>query len=263
MKYGLSSGSLFPLPIKTVLRKASQAGFDFVEVFLFGRWTGEKVGYFQSFAERLHLSLHFHQLWTTKSSQANIEIRNRTFTALGLLPPEAYNRNEWIPTNARPLVAYAEDISLFVNENDVWFQSIACQKSLADPSPRLSRWDFIAELRRRKLPVVLDTMHYIEYLQSESGIERSTMEMREILAEWEKFWAEFNMQVREIHWNDFTRERNLWPGTGTAPLREFAEIVRASGWDKCIVPEVGPRLPFPYGRKELLTLRKETEKYFA
>lgn len=263
MKFGIASASLLPLPLRSVLKKASQAGFDFVEVFLFGRWTREKVDRFQSFAERLHLSLHFHQLWTTESSQEEKKRINQALTLLGLLPPEGYNRGEWIPRNARPLVAYAEDISLFVSESDVWFQSIACQKSLADPSPRLSRREFFNAARREKCPVVLDTMHYIEYLRSESGIERSTMEMREILAEWEKFWMEFNAQVREIHWNDFTRERNLWPETGTAPLREFAETVRASGWDECVVPEVQPKLPFPYGRKELLALRKKVEDYFA
>ncbi len=31
MKFGLSSMSLFPSPLKGILRKASQAGFDFVK----------------------------------------------------------------------------------------------------------------------------------------------------------------------------------------------------------------------------------------
>lgn len=263
MKIGLSSLSLFPLFIKKVLRLASQSGFDFVEVFLLGRWTKDEVARTIGVAALLGLELHWHEVWTTESSEAQEKRVNQALTLLGLLPPDGYRRDEWVPRNARPLVAYADDISLFVSENDVWFQSIACQKSLADPSPRLSRREFFNAVRRKKCPVVLDTIHYIEYLRNESGIERSVMQAREILAEWSKFWVEFNSQVREIHWNDFSTERNLWPGTGIAPLKEFGAVVAQSGWDGCIVPEVRPRLPFPYGSKELLALRKKMDEYFG
>lgn len=263
MKFGIASASLLPLPLRSVIKKAKRAGFDFVEVFLFGGWTREKVDYFQSFAERLHLSLHFHQLWTTESSAAKEKVLHRTLTALGLLPPEEYDRNEWIPTNARPLVAYAEEVVTFAEQNGVWFQSIAGQRSLTDRSPRLSCLNFLRTAGERNLPIVFDTMHFIEYVRNESGIEHSPLTERAVFGEWQTFWENFSPQVKEIHFNDFTKKRNLWPGTGSAPLQDFATMVKMSGWDGCVVPEVQPKLPFPYGGKELLQLRKETEKYFA
>ncbi len=256
--------SLFPLPLKSVLRKASRAGFDFVEVFLLGHWDGWRVDYFHAFASRLKLDLHFHQMWTTESSQAEEKRVNQVLTALGRLPPEGYNRNEWIPRSAVPLVMYAEEArDLGVVRDGVWFQAIACQKSLTDRSPRLGWVEFLRITGEKNLPLVFDTMHFIEYLRNEAGIEHSRLAAPEILDEWSRFWNIFGSQVKEFHWNDFTDRRNLWPGKGTAPLAEFARMVTESGWDGCVVPEVRPRLPLPYGARDLLALRKTTEKYFA
>ena len=264
MKFGLSSISLFPFPLKTTLRKASMAGFDFVEVFLFGYWDEEVVDYFRMYAEGLKLQLHFHQVWTTNSSEKKEVWINHALTTLGQLPPEEYSRREWIPQNARPFVAYAEELetSHLAGRDDVWFQAIASQCSLADRSPRLAYSAFLHGLRTRKLQTVFDTMHFIEYVRGDSGIEHSALATSEVLGLWERFWSEFHLQVREIHFNDFTTERNVWPGTGTAPLLEFADGVRRCGWDGAVVPEVRPRLPFPYGRKELLALRREMDGYF-
>ncbi len=262
MKFGIASMSLFPLPLHTILRKASKAGFDFVEVFLVGKWNTEKVAHAIERAALLGLELHFHQVWTTQSSQAKDKRVNQVLTLFGILPPDRYKLNEWIPENARPLVAYADRIPELVGQDGIWFQSIAEQRSLKDPTPRLSCPDFRERIRRGRLDIVFDTMHYIEYLRGESGIERCALNTLHILAEWEKFWTAFSAQVREIHWNDFSRERNLWPGTGMAPLREFAQIVQKSGWNGCVVPEVRPQLPLPYEAKDLLELRKKMGAYF-
>lgn len=263
MKFGLASGTLFPLPLKTVLRKASRAGFDFVEVFLFGHWSEQRVNDFISFAAELNLTLHFHQVWTTGSSQEREKRIHQVMTLLGLLPPEEYDRNEWIPRNALPLVAYAEEVSRFGSESGVWFQSIACQRSLTDRSPRLPCTDFLRAAKAKNLPIVFDTMHFIEYVLGSSGIEYSRLAASQILHEWQKFWNVFGTQVAEVHFNDFTERRNLWPGTGTAPLEEFTVQIKQSGWDGCVVPEVHPKFRLPYGTKELLSLRKKTEQYFA
>src|SRR3989338_8051231 len=255
MRFGIASLSLFPLPLQTVFRKASRAGFDFVEVFLLGKWNTEKVSRAIGRAAILGLELHFHQVWTTESSQAKEKRVNQALTALGRLPRQGYNFDEWAPKNAIPLVAYADRIPELAGRSVVWFQSIAEQRMFDDPTPRLSFPDFLERIRRGRHDIVFDTMHYIEYLRGESGIERSTLIAATILDEWKKFWTEFSTQVREIHWNDFSRERNFWPGTGTAPLRDFAYTVQKSGWSGCVVPEVRPRLPIPYGAEDLLALR--------
>ncbi len=262
MKIGLASISLFPLPLKAVLRRARQAGFDFVEICL-GKWDKEKVDYFQSCAEELRLTLHFHLPWTTNSSQEEMKRVNHALTLLGLLPREGYQLDDWFSSNARPLVAYAERINELAGQEGVWFQSVACQRSLTDRSPRLSCVDFLRIAREKNLPIVFDTMHFIEYVRGESGIEHSHFPTHDVLDEWERFWSIFGSQIKEIHFNDFSKRRNLWPDTGTAPLKEFAALVKQSGWDGCIVSEVQPKFPFPYGAKKLLSLRKAVENYFA
>src|SRR3989344_5817523 len=211
VKFGIASMSLFPLPLQTVLHKPSRAGFDFVEVFLLGKWDAEKVSRAIGRAAILGLELHFHQVWTTESSEAKEKRVNQALTVFGRLPRHGYNLDEWIPENAIPLVAYADRIPELAGRNGVWFQSIAEQCSLKNPEPRLSCTECLRQIRSRNLPVVFDTMHYIEYLRGESGIERSTLIAAHILSEWEKFWKEFHSQVREFHWNDFAGERNLWP----------------------------------------------------
>src|SRR3990167_9200427 len=105
MKFGIASMSLFPLPLQTVLRKASRAGFDFVEVFLLGKWDAEKVARAIGRAAILGLELHFHQVWTTESSEAKEKRINQALTLLGRLPPSGYRLDEWVPKNAIPLVA--------------------------------------------------------------------------------------------------------------------------------------------------------------
>lgn len=166
MKVGVASISLFPLPLHTILHRASQAGFDFVEVFLLGKWDTEKVSRAIGRAALLGLELHFHQVWTTESSQAREKRINQALTLLGLLPPNGYSLDEWVPKNARPLVAYADRVSELSGQNGVWFQSVSEQCSPANPAPRFPRTDFLRQIRARNLPIVFYTMHYIEYLWS-------------------------------------------------------------------------------------------------
>lgn len=263
MKFGLASMSLFPLPLGSILRFASKAGFDFVEVFLLGKWTKERVSRLIESAAMLSLELHFHEVWTTERSEKKERWMNRLLTVTGRLPSEDYRLEEWVPENARPFVAYAERIGELRGMEDVWFQSIAQQKSLDDPAPRLSCPEFLECTQKGAFPVVFDTMHFIEYVRGESGIEHSHLDAPSILDEWQRFWSVSGPQVKEIHFNDFTGKRNLWPGEGTAPLGEFANLAKQSGWDGCVVPEVRPKLPLPYVTRELLSLRKKVESYFA
>lgn len=269
LKFGLPSASLFPLPLSRVLKKASQAGFDFVEVLLLGTWTRETVEYFKSLADPLHLDLHFHQAWTTQGSPKAMQLRNTLLTVIGYLPPDGHCPSDWIPDNARPLVAYAERIREFIGWDRVWFQSISQQRALTDRTLLLPCTDFTQEVEEKNLSVVFDTVHFIEYMRGESGIEGIALTKSQLFAAWKGFWDRVGSQVREIHFNDFNpslgalRGCNLWPGTGVAPLQDFAAMVKTNGWDGCVVPEVQPRLPFPYGAKELLDLRNTTEAYFS
>ncbi|MEK7208379.1 MAG: TIM barrel protein [Patescibacteria group bacterium] len=274
MKFGLASLSLFPLSPKKVMQLGSQAGFDFVEIFLFRPVDYGCISALSELSGKLDIELHFHQVWSTQEERDKswrVRALNAFLTGIGWIPKGDYRLSQWVPHNAWPVVVYADRWQEAAKTKNMWMQTISTNGN--DGATFKCSWqEFRGIAAEKKLPLVFDTMHFLEWLHEvpdihllESGFRRT----ERIRDDWEKFWCQFYPQVKEIHWNDFDpglprgRARNLWPGEGIGPLRELAEDIKATHWDGCVVPEIQPRLPFPYGRKELLALRKKMDEYFG
>lgn len=264
MKFGLSSAALFPLPMGTVLRRISQAGFDFAEIFLMGRWSTERIVRLYTLAGKLNLNLRFHEVWNEKSDKS-ARVASLLFDIMGWVP---WNR---VPVIASPVVVYADRcLETPPLGRGFWFQTISTRYELTGvPRYRIFWKNFAGVARERKLPLVFDTMHFLEFRNGTRGVQLLTTNPAVHLDHLKEFWSEFGPQVVEIHWNDFDPRRgeaggrNLWPGAGNAPLDELAKFITDSKWQGSVVPEVRPRLPFPYGEQELLALRRRMDKYFG
>jgi hypothetical protein len=267
MKLILCGASLYPMPISRILHMAKNTGFDGVEIFLFGKWTRDKVSRVLDLAEKLNLTISFHQVWSTNESSSGITWRDRILTALGQLPGEGYNLDEIVPVNARPLVAYADCVIRHPEtiREGYWVQSVPTGVSYE----KSSYTNFEQSFRMSKFPIVMDTQHLLEYISGRSGITNIIRRDSEgIHAVWEKFLNTYSGSIEEIHFNDLnpalgdTNGRNLFPGTGIAPLKAFAATLKSARWDGSIVPEVQPKFIL-YRKERLMELRREVESYFA
>ncbi len=113
---------------------------------------------------------------------------------------------------------------------------------------------FVEIVKKYNLPIVFDTQHILELVFGVSGVEKlviySDDDLNTALAE---AWGELRPYVREIHFNNFvprwghTLGRNVFPDKGVLNLRAFARLVRSSGWEGVVTPEVTPRHLFPMG----------------
>lgn len=276
MKIGLASMSLFPLPLPLILRRASQAGFDFVEVFLFDV-SYDRVCRLRERGEKLKLGIHFHQVWSVgeeRDESLRVRLLNNVFTATGWLPKNGYRLTEHIPSNATPVVIYADRWREAVKKG-MWLQTISVGDSNSLTRQFKCPWKEFREIAaKEKHSLVFDTMHFLEWTHDIPGIHLLGSSKLEILVEWGKFWCQFKDQVEEVHFNDFDprlpegQARNLFPGNGFAPLYDFAAVIKDSGWNKCMVPEVQPSALFPdwpcgVSNKRLLALRKKMDEYFG
>lgn len=259
--------SLFGLPIKTAMERVRGAGFQGIEVLCTNRFRN----YYQrcrQFAEELGLTLHFHQAWSADEDPTDWKFR--ILERVGYLPQSGYGLGDNVPYDLTdvPTVIQADRLNEFYDHGAIapyyWFQTDCVQDKFGQP--KLSFSEFVTLVQRHKLPVVFDTQHYLEWklglFRDLSQIPRDSFWILQWL---EEGWELLGPHVKEIHLNDFdpgTGARNVFPGTGVLPIAAFCNLVKRSGWQGDIVPEVNPQTLFPYSRKKLISLRKEVEWYF-
>ncbi len=237
MKFLLPSAGLYPLPLWLILRFAKKAGFDGVEVFLFGKWTSARVERLLNDAADLNLIIHFHQVWSTDESSDGVTRRDRILTALGQLPKSSYRLEDIVPPNARPLVAYAD--VLRGRDDGYWVQTLS-----TGPIYKVPFEEFKNKFMKTPFPIVLDTQHIFEYISGAAGVSRIGLNKPQLLERFAEVWKTFGQHVQEIHFNDFdpslgnAKGRNVFPGTGVNPLVEMAQLVMNDHWDGFMVPEV-------------------------
>lgn len=265
-KFLLSSASLAPWSMipgteSWVLNLAKKAGFDGVEFFLFGRWTDDRVSRVKTLARERGLIVHFHQVWSvSECSDDSSAGKSRVMNKLGLLPNDGYSIRDVCPSNACPLVAYADRYGEISTKNgsEVWFQTLSTFNKLG--GKKIECDFFLDQANKENIPLVLDTMHFLEFSLDKRGVHRLPRDGNEILTLLKIYWMQFGLRTREIHFNDYIpgigdKGRNVFPGSGFVPLRAFSLVVGFSGWCGYITPEINPSLPFPHSLSTFKKLR--------
>ncbi|MDP3727298.1 MAG: TIM barrel protein [bacterium] len=240
--------ALWRLPAFTTIRGAKDAGFDGVEIHLAGQSQRRALAC-RAHARRLGLKVHLHQGWSIEES-SSVHVWNRLMHPVGLLPRPGYRLAEHIPFGVNdPVVIYAERWRDALAHPNWWLQT--CRQANA----RLRFEEFVAIVERERLPVVFDLQHYLEFrldLRGVGGLARPGI-LRNFLPDvlmgyLTEGWHQLGPLVREIHLDDcdprlgHTRGRNVPLGTGVLPVRDFCRMVKESGWDGTVVPEVQPFL---------------------
>lgn len=235
---------LFGIPIFTTLRGAQAAGFDGVEIHLAGRTMAGAIRSRER-AKRLGLIVHLHQGWSLAEDSTRL-LHNRILHALRLLPHDDYSLENHIPPGTtEPVVVYAERIHEAIGHPNWWLQT-ACHLD-AVGQPRLPLERFYELVEHHRLPVVFDIQHILEYCYGLEGVGKLPRSPERFWQLLEESWHRLQPFVREIHLTDIepargdARGRNIYFGKGCLPLSNFCTMVKHSGWDGYVVPEIDPQ----------------------
>lgn len=266
--------SLHGLPIVATLRRVKEAGFDGIEQHLVGASHHAVLATTRRAHER-GLAVHLHQAWSLAENPTHWH--NYVLKLAGCLPRTGYTLAEHVPFNIveaafhdgvtwAPVVVYANRIPEVMNlrrwRRNFWIQT--CMPP--GGQPQMDFAVFLTAVKMGKLKVVFDTQHALEFAGSCKGVSELPTDRGELLNRIQKLWGLLANNVNEIHLADFnpalgnTRGRNVPLGTGVLPLREFCRMVRESGWEGFVVPEVSGMF---WRTEHLHALRKQVDEFFA
>lgn len=239
------------------------AGFDGVECHLIGGLRSPKrVNEVRNEAEQLGLGIRFHQGWSWQTGQRNLY--NVVLRPLGVLVPVGESLAVQIRNvNGNPVVVYG-NLAPEPSQLDCLYQTAS---EHVDGGPYTGKFvDFVHEVQSRRLPVVFDTQHVLEWFLDKTRVVGLPVNPEVIGQMVRELWQELGPFVKEIHLCDFnpllgpTLGRNVFLGDGVFPLNEFCAEVRASGWDGVVTPEVAPQ---HLGGNQLRMLREEVHRLFC
>ena len=257
----LSKMSVFGLPMNMAMKLAKNCGFDGMEI-LINEWFKDRIPHYRSLAQKLGLDLHYHQAWS-----ADEDPSDKSFVILekiGYLPRSGYSLRNHIPDSVGndPTIVSAERINQVAGrEPNFWYQTDCI---FEDSAPKLTFSEFVRMIKKFNLPVVFDVLHYLEYrlgvFRNYNALPTEKSELMKLL---EEGWGIFGPHTREIHLCDFRPgERNTFLGDGIMPLEEFCKLVKNSGWQGAVVPEVSPMSLFPYRKSSVKELKTIVETLF-
>ncbi|MEK7532000.1 MAG: TIM barrel protein, partial [Patescibacteria group bacterium] len=161
-----------------------------------------------------------------------------------------------------PIVVYADRLTELKGAGRFWVQT---SRTLAEKKSTLSYAEFVRTVKRLRIPLVFDTQHFLEYALSVYGVGRLPANSDRLYRVLEEGWQELKDLVMEIHLVNFnpelgsTRGRNVPLEEGVLPLRDFCQMVKKSGWEGTVVPEVS-RLFWSSG--DLRALREQVHGFF-
>lgn len=242
-----------------------RVGFDGVEILL-NPFTKSRVSAYRSLARNLGATLHFHQAWSVEEDPT--ELSFRLMGAARYLPQNGYKLRDHIPASiTEPVVIQADRYDEARDHPNWWLQIQSVLGS--DREYKLAFERFVEIFHRLdRPPVVFDTQHYIEYVLGFWGIEHLPTDKKYLLSLLSNGWKIFGKWTKEIHLNDCHpglghRGRNVLPGDGVLPLKEFCQLVKSSGWDGTIVSEISPGHLLPYTSGKLANLRERISLFIA
>ena len=234
--------TLLGIPLFTTISGAKEARFHGVEIHLVSFRSYGAALLCRNRAGLLGLATHFHQGWSLRENPTHWY--NHVLNALGYLPRNGYALADHIPPTGGPVVVYADRLSETRGRPNYWLQT--CSQFGRDGRYALPYVRFLEAVRRHRLPVVFDTQHYLEYALNVRGVEDLPQDRRELFDLLAEGWRELGSFVKEIQLCDsdprlgHTGGRNVFIGEGILPLRDFCRLVKESGWDGVVVPEVKP-----------------------
>ncbi len=249
-------GSLAGMTVLRDLERAHRLGFQGVEILITPAAMSHRKEA-RALAGRLGLTIHYRQAWSrAEDSTHPLNVVADLFSAL---PRDGYRLDEHIPNDLEePVMVRADRWQEAVGHPNYWLGAYGMP------------WDAFLDLLElvRNFSVVFNTRLYLKRKLGVREIEDLPRNPTVLLAHLAEGWKQLRHLVREIHLGDCTpgrgrlMGRNVFPGTGIIPLQAFCDLVRRSGWEGTIVPEVDP---FSMGIDDasIIQLRQKVEDLMA
>ena len=227
------------------LSRIKRAGFDAAEAHLIGDLRSpECVALVRAEARDLGLMIRFHQGWSWETGQRSIH--NRMLRWAGALVPEGKSLEKQLANaGTDEVVVYGSRIDEPSRSNYLYQTA---SEHVGGEEYVMPYTHFAQVAQQKRVPLVLDTQHVLEWKSNAQNVAGLLTESRrDLLEAIRSTWTWCGSLVQEIHLNDFLPSlgaqpgRNLFPGDGVFPTREFCEMVRDSGWQGVVTPETAPK----------------------
>lgn len=269
MKYLIPHISYLGLPLYGSLDEARETGFDGVECHLvsFKQGNTSRVTRWLESSLRTGLVIHLHQGWSIEESAEPRWPPNQSEPLhwFGYLPSHPYQIFDHVPEEVTvPVVAYPDRYLELKGRENFWFQTAATYSG-SGGTVNLDYGKFVELVQELHLPVVFDTWHFLEYSLGIRGTRDLPRSPDFLYKKLEDGWKIFGQCVKEIHFNDSSPyARNVFLGKGVIPLQGFADLVKGSGWQGTVVPEVFPgHIKYGLSADKMKALREEVGRYFS
>lgn len=263
--------SLFGLTFAQQVRRLRQAGFHGIELFVFP-YQARHLKKYRAIARQYGMRLSLHQTWT--NGEGGGFIFNALMNSVGYLPKAGYRLSDIVEGASGELFVvyanYIDRVREITDRVEVALQTASTWSGeSAHRTHRMSFDEFAGHISLKRVPIVFDTVHILEWRFGAVGkalAMRSEEELaKELIALWHAITPE---RIIEIHWNDLdgkTSDGRCMPGEGKLALglELLAQEIKKYGWGGYIIPEVSPFLLFPYRKRTLIALRERMEKFFA
>ena len=246
----------------SVAKENKSSWFDGVECHLIGHFLSTtRIIKLRKEAAELGLGIRFHQGWSWETGQRNPY--NVILRILGALVPAGTSLARQVRgVGTDPVVIYGNLVDKPTQLNYL-YQTASEHVRGRVYAMQFDR--FMSVVKSRKLRIVFDTQHILEWFLNEHNMEGlfDSKTIRQIVS---KLWQELYPFTGEIHLSDFnprlgrTRGLNVFLGDGVFPLAEFCTDVRASGWNGTVVPEVAPH--HLWGTDRLRILHERVVQFF-
>lgn len=245
------------------LPQIKEAGFDGVECHLIGGLRDSaRVRVIREATRDLGLKLRFHQGWSQLTGQRNVF--NTFLGLLGqLVPNNQLPKEQFKDVGDDPVVVYGNHAVMTPDQPNYLYQTASEHRGTTYARPYTK---FATAVLAWSKPVVFDTQHVLEWYFNVQNVEGLPSDADTISSTIVGLWNTLRPRVVEIHLNDFnpklgaSRGRNVYPGTGIFPLKEFVAQVRSSGWSGVVTPEVAPQY---LSVDKLKSLREDIDRLFG
>ena len=270
MKFFFPNVCLPPwLAFQTKIRMIKSAGFDGVEFFLIGRNAKSRAGEYYHETYQQGLGLRLHQGWS--ENESNERTNGRVLGALGLLPPNGYSLWSHMPMGTEKIVVFPDRIAEIMPQASGTPNRFVVQTATTYDASRACQSMDYDEMReaivKSGLPTCFDTMHAVEnYCGVHVVRDNPDFYPRAVNNTLLRVWDDLGgRRCEEIHFNNFADggRWNTLPSVGLLNLAHFVRIVKASGWDGIVTPEVNPRHFLWDTKQKLLGLRKSLESFWG
>lgn len=222
----------------------------------------ERIKRLREEVAKLDLGIRFHQGWSWETGQRDLyNVILRPLCALVPVGMPLYKQVRDVGTDQ--VVVYGSLVDEPSGPNYIYQTA---SEHIHGKAYTMKFEKFASVVRGRKLRVVFDTKHVLEWFLNKGNVAGLPTDPETVGRTVGELWQELRSFVEEIHLCDFnprlgpSRGRNVFLEDGVFPLAKFCADIKTTGWNGIVVPEVAPQ--HFQGKVRLRLLREKVDQLF-